>query len=193
MTNQTIPLCEVCGNRTGTDGHHLLRRGSHPDQVDDPKNIVRLCRDCHLRTESDPAFYEDLQQIFYYWRQGNVDLFLRAEATIEALANGQDIEYLTPAMTDNYLVMAGAKYGHLSEQMANLEKLWYQFFAKRTQELLEASEKPTATRLEAEWYITTNGRSMIDYKYKLKALEKLQSNLRARLDRFRTERFTKAP
>lgn len=193
MTNQTTPLCPICGNQTATDGHHLLRRGSHPDQVDDPRNIVKICRTCHLRTEAEPEFYEALQQIFYYWKGGNVDIFLRAQASIEALANGKEIEYLTPAMTDHYLTMAGAKYGHISEQMAELEKNWYMFCSERQKELTELGEKAPTTRLEAEWYITTNGRLMIDYKYKLKALEKLQSNLRARLDRFRTERFTKSP
>ena len=189
MTRQDQNLCSYCGNQIATDQHHLLKRSTNPDKINEEKNLIGLCRTCHIRTEEDMAFAEALRQIFYYWRLGNVDIFMRAEATIEAITTGQEIEYLTPAMTDNYLTMATAKYGHLSEQMANLEKLWYAFCADRSKELHDKGEKPNGAALEREWGNTTNGNLMTDYKYKLKALEKLQSTLKARLERFRTERF----
>lgn len=190
--DQSIPLCPVCGNESATDEHHLYRRGSHPDKIDERRNKIKIGRRCHERTEREPEFYEGLQKIFYQWQPGNVDIFMRAGATLDALLNGQDIEYLTPAMTDNYLQLAGAKYGYLNKEMGDLEKLWFEFCSERSKELRDQGEKATGVRLEMEWGNTTNGKKMIDNKHAIKSLENLQSNLRKRLDRFNHERYTRS-
>lgn len=39
--------CEICGDRTGTVGHHLLPQGSNIDYVFEKKNIVVLCPKHH--------------------------------------------------------------------------------------------------------------------------------------------------
>lgn len=180
-------MCSYCGNQPGTEQHHLLKRSTHPELKDDPKNLVRLCHVCHRRTEEDAGFLKALQEIYYFWKSMNLDLYLRAEASIEALSYGKEIEYLTPAMADHYLQLACAKYNYLSERLAETEKLEPTFYLKRLNIAEETGEKLPMTRLKMEWRATENGQNAIEWKAKLKALEKMMSNLRARLHRFRTE------
>lgn len=182
MTNQTTEMCAYCGNKVGTDGHHLLRRGSNPELINDPKNIVNLCRSCHLKTEADDSFLKALQEIFYFWRPANLDIFLRAQASVDALLDGKEIEFLTPAMADHYLQLAGAAYSHYSERLGEGEKEYAPFFMAR-------SEEKTNKAIEMEWKCTETGREMITAKIKTKSLEKLMANLRARMKRLETEYF----
>lgn len=41
--------------------HHAERRGSHPDKIYDPENLVPLCAVCHALTETSEAFYKEIQ------------------------------------------------------------------------------------------------------------------------------------
>ena len=183
MSNQTIPKCAYCGNQDGGEEHHLLKRSTSPELIDDPKNKVRLCWKCHRRTQEDPEFHRALQQIFFYWRPINAEMFLRAEASLEALLEGKEIEFATPAMVDHYLRLAGASYAHYSEMMSWCEKGEAEFFVAMK------SEGRSNGEIKMEWGCTEKGKEMIDFKRKLKSLEKLQSNMRASLKRFETERF----
>ena len=178
MTRQDQILCRYCGNRIGSEGHHLFKRSTSPELADDPKNLVKLCFKCHARTEDDHDFLVALQEIFFNWNPANLDIFLRAQASIDDLLNGKCIEYLTPQMTDNYLTLAGASYAYYSEQLATLEKLEALFFV---------SQEGTNSKIQMLWNATTDGQKMIDYKRKLKSLEKTMSNLRTRLNRFKYE------
>lgn len=187
MTDQTRPLCAYCGHNTATDQHHLMKRSTHPELINDPKNLVGLCGICHHRTKTDAAFLKALQEIFYFWKKNNLDIYTRAQASIDALLDGREVEFLTPAMTDHYLQLAGAKYSYLSEQLAAVEKLEAVFYHERIKNAEELGQKMPLGRLKMEWRVTENGQNMIDWKAKLKSLEKMQSNLRSRLQRFRTE------
>jgi hypothetical protein len=186
--NQEFKPCRYCG-RQGSDMHHLLKRSTNPELIDDPKNLVLLCRPCHVKTENDSSFLKALQDIFYHWKPANLDLYLRAQASIDVLLEGREVEYLTPGMTDSYLTLAGASYNYYSEQLAELEKLRPAFYIARKKEA-ESDEKSLSDKyIEMEWQTTSNGQKMIDYNRKLKALEKTQSNLKAKLRRMEIERF----
>lgn len=180
-----MTLCKYCGNKVGTDLHHLIKRSIAPELIDDLKNKVLLCRECHNRTETDIAFYEALQQIFFYWKPYNVDLFVRAQATVDAINMGLDVEFITPQLTDAYLQEVSAYYSYVSEQLATLEQREALFLEKG----LEENKKKAL--LEVKWSASEDGQNMIVLKRKEKTLEKTMSNLRQRLNRFNTERFIK--
>lgn len=62
-----MKTCYWCGANEcniAIDGHHVYRRGSHPNLAEEPRNIMLLCRTCHMRTENDNEFYERLQGIW---------------------------------------------------------------------------------------------------------------------------------
>ena len=181
MTRQDLGLCAYCGNREATDEHHLLKRSTSPELKQELKNLVKLCRVCHTRTETDMDFAEGLRLMFYYWNKANLDLFLRAQASVEALLQGKEVEYLTPAMADHYLQLANAAYSFYSERLAECEQEYAPYFVARPEK--------TNKSIEMEWGCTERGREMIVAKRKTKSLEKLMSNLRARLNRFRTEYY----
>jgi hypothetical protein len=180
---QDQPLCHYCGNQIATGQHHLLPRGSNPDKIEEQKNLVPLCFNCHRQAHDDQSFLKALQEIFYYWRPANLDIFMRAQGSISALLNGQEIEYLTPAMTSHYLNLAGAGYSQYSERLAECEKEYAPFFMARK------AEDKSNKEIEMEWKCTDRGQEQITAKLKVKALEKLQSNLRANLRRLEVERF----
>ena len=51
--------CEECGRMSGTifDRHHLFfksEKGYHPE-INNPRNIAQLCRDCHNRFHADKS------------------------------------------------------------------------------------------------------------------------------------------
>ena len=51
-------LCEMCGSKA-TDIHHLERRGmgaGKNSQRNYIENLMALCRDCHIKAESDSMF-----------------------------------------------------------------------------------------------------------------------------------------
>jgi len=61
-------VCEWCGCPESVcpiHEHHLFRRGSHPDLIDDERNKKNLCADCHLKTEQDNEFYLRVQKTLW--------------------------------------------------------------------------------------------------------------------------------
>lgn len=72
--------CAICGARAN-DPAHLLPRSLWPEYVDNPDNIVALCRSCHqqhddnveFRTKQDKLFIQackvDEQAAIRYYRR----------------------------------------------------------------------------------------------------------------------------
>lgn len=60
--------CFYCGTTYyaagGLDRHHVYRRSTHPELIDDPRNIMLLCRRDHDRATVNPEFEQQLQQIW---------------------------------------------------------------------------------------------------------------------------------
>lgn len=51
-----IPCEMECGDKA-VDVHHLQRRGMGGSKsLDYIENLMGLCRDCHIKAESDPSF-----------------------------------------------------------------------------------------------------------------------------------------
>lgn len=66
MTDQS-KRCWFCGKYSSVEGidlHHAVKRSLDPSRVDDPENKVPLCRTCHEKTESSPAFYRKIQDLW---------------------------------------------------------------------------------------------------------------------------------
>jgi hypothetical protein len=176
MTNQINNKCIYCGSDS-FELHHLYKRGTNPELKDEKENLVPLCNSCHRRTEEDMDFLRGLQEVFYKWKPCNLDLFIRAEHNLEMLEKGQvSVENLSPALSDNYLQLAGALYCQMSDEIALLECKYPKWL------IANAKDKPI-NRLEIEWNATDDGQRIIYLRRKLKSLEKMQSNLRARLSR----------
>lgn len=57
--------CGVYENIRAVVVHHIYKRGTRPDLIDDQQNHLDLCSECHDRTERDMAFLATLQQVFY--------------------------------------------------------------------------------------------------------------------------------
>lgn len=43
-------ICEVCGNRTNNEPHHINTRGSGGGDI--RENLIQLCTQCHINTHS---------------------------------------------------------------------------------------------------------------------------------------------
>lgn len=183
MINQTQNPCKLCGN-VGTEQHHMYPRGSSPELIDDPKNLLILCHSCHDKATNNQDVLKSLQEIFYNWRPANLDLFLRAQATIESIEAGQGWEFFTPAMVDSTLKLATAQYAYLNDKMSLLEQQEARFYGG-----LLGEEKMSKNRMEMEWRVTPEGQEMIALDRKIKVLEKIGSAMKASLRRLEIERF----
>lgn len=96
---------------------------------------------------------------------------------------GKEVDYLTPALTDNYRKMLAGWYSNYSQELAEIDK-------RRAFVWLEIRKTVKSTK-EADilYDQTEDGQRRIELKYKLKALEKNISALRDRLQRFQNESY----
>ena len=44
------PYCEICGQRTNIEPHHINTRGSGGGDI--KENLIQLCTQCHINTHS---------------------------------------------------------------------------------------------------------------------------------------------
>jgi 5-methylcytosine-specific restriction endonuclease McrA len=64
-TKDEFISCEVCGNRA-VDIHHINCRGMGGSKVkDEIKNLMAVCRDCHLKYGDKKEFMEMLNETHY--------------------------------------------------------------------------------------------------------------------------------
>ena len=54
--------CEACGKQA-TDIHHQEPRSRNKSRLNDPSNLIALCRPCHHKAETDAKFNYDLKMI----------------------------------------------------------------------------------------------------------------------------------
>ena len=57
-------VCEICGVYCEGDAAHLLPKSVYPEHYTNPKNIVRLCRDCHNKYDNDLKFRQQQDKLF---------------------------------------------------------------------------------------------------------------------------------
>jgi 5-methylcytosine-specific restriction endonuclease McrA len=54
---QDFVMCEMCEQDRAVDIHHLERRGMGSSKNKDfIENLMGMCRECHLKAESDSSF-----------------------------------------------------------------------------------------------------------------------------------------
>jgi len=103
------------------------------------------------------------------------------QSILKDIRDGSSI--FTPKQADEYLLLLAAWYDKYSEEMAKLE-------ISRAEEWIDLrKESKTNTETEMLYDATTNGKRRIELKYQLKALEKLISALKARLQRLNNESY----
>jgi hypothetical protein len=59
------PCQAHCGRWDYLEAHHLYLRSLRPDLVKDPRNILKICRECHRKATDIKSFQEELQQKYY--------------------------------------------------------------------------------------------------------------------------------
>lgn len=57
--------CVMCDRLEMLDPHHIWRRSKRPDLVNDRRNIVYLCRQCHREATENRAAEEAIQRWLY--------------------------------------------------------------------------------------------------------------------------------
>ncbi len=57
-------LCLYCGKNIADQEHHVIKRSERPDLIDDKRNKIFICSECHSQTENSQDFYKKLQRIF---------------------------------------------------------------------------------------------------------------------------------
>ena len=179
--DQDIKSCFWCGMPAVVE-HHVFKRSTAPERIDDPTNKVPLCAVCHNLTETDDRFYHALQKIVNF-RPKNFEMFMMAFATLESLFTGKPIEYVTPGMCDHYLTLAQGGYAFYSERMGFLEQIEAKYFIENKNDEMSNKE------LEMAFKVTEEGQEKISVSRRLKTLEKTMSALRSKMARFREERF----
>ena len=163
--NQDYIPCRWCG-KPSDDTHHLFRRSTSPEMIDDPNNHARLCRLCHQYATK----YKEVEQLFQYY------FFLKPEQekiTVEHIAKSmQDMSYLSPRDVARFRNFLAGEYCFLSNRFQDLERqepfMWEQ---------LRKTVKSDA-RADKLYRHTEQGIEQNDLKQELKKMEKMLSALK---------------
>ena len=54
--------CRLCGRWDGLQLHHILYRSERKDLIDEPKNCIMLCHQCHAVVHSNKHKYQPMLQ-----------------------------------------------------------------------------------------------------------------------------------
>lgn len=54
--------CRLCGRINYLQLHHILYRSERKDLIDDPKNCIMLCSECHKLVHSNKRKYQPMLQ-----------------------------------------------------------------------------------------------------------------------------------
>jgi len=102
---------------------------------------------------------------------------------LEDYWNGQSVDYLTPALADNYRVILVAIFSRYSEELSEIEKrlpvVWSEI--RKTCDSVKSADMIYSQ--------TPDGQRKIELKYKLESIKKMISALRDRLSRMRDESY----
>ena len=60
MDEKGVHTCEICGENTNLQMHHLRAQSLYPEKALDQRNIILVCSTCHQRIHNDPFLWCDL-------------------------------------------------------------------------------------------------------------------------------------
>lgn len=143
--------------------------------VDDPNNIVRLCRVCHGYATNDGET-EQMYQHYFFLRERTPTITETYIAT-----QMRDREYISPRDVTRYRSYLSGAYMFGSERLIQLEKT-----RPFEIEALRPSVK-SDKRAEIQYDMTENGQIYNELKSRLKVMEKMMSALRAIHEQYQRE------
>jgi hypothetical protein len=161
--------CAWCGYNEATDAHHLFRRSTSPELIDDPANKIKLCWRCHKYATDSKEFEQLLQTHFFLKPERELTMEL-VESEMKA---GTSISPRDLARYRNFLA---AHFASLSDEIGEIEKcyplIWTEIRAQVTSD----------TQAERLYDGTPQGIRRTTLKIQLKKLEKMMSSLKTTLD-----------
>ena len=60
MDEKGVLTCEICGENTNLQMHHLWAQSLYPEKASDQRNTILVCSTCHTRIHNDPFLWCDL-------------------------------------------------------------------------------------------------------------------------------------
>lgn len=172
-----LERCAWCGNEPATDEHHLFRRSTSPEMVEEKENLVKLGRRCHDFATRFPDV-EKLFQEYFFLKQDKVAL------TVEFIADRmKNQEILSPRDIDRYRRFLAAQYFFFSEEYRRLEAE-EPFHWNKLREGVKSD-----TRADKMYGMTDVGIKHHNLKLRLKEIEKMMSSLKGAIEQFKNEGF----
>jgi hypothetical protein len=169
--------CRWCG-REGSDEHHLFRRSSSPQLIDDENNKVTLCRQCHDYATKNKDFEVLLQTLF----------FLKPEPklTLDSIAQVMmDQNIIPPRDITRFRQWLAADYAFTNEELIALEMqepaAWEEL---RSMEGVKSDTRATKLLAMSELGLKINS-----CRKRLRTLEKMMSALKGLIERLNNEAY----
>ena len=167
--NQVKDMCRWCGAREGIDPHHLFRRSQEKGIIDDPNNIVKLCRRCHDYATNVKSFEVLLQTYFFLKPTDQITL----ESIAEVMQKG---EPMAPADVSRYRQYLAGEFFFLSEQIIEVEKQYPKEWEKLRKTV--SSDR----RADMLFEQSDIGVDYATLKLRMKSVEKMLSALKSILE-----------
>lgn len=156
--------CFWCG-KEAVDTHHLFRRSSKPEWIENPDNLLPLCRKCHDYATNEKVFEELLQQTFFAKQR-------EPKLSIEYIAKElQERSNISPREIVRFRNWLAGEYVFLSTRYveAKIQKaITFHSYAQVAKSMAAA---------EREVDVTIEGKECEFYKQQLASIEQLQSAL----------------
>jgi len=169
-------FCKWCGRNQVEEGeHHLFRRSTSPELIDDPKNKVELCVSCHrYATES-----KEVEQLFqeYFFLKPEVE-----KLTVDYVAEFMKSQsVISPRDIMRFRNFLAAEYFFLDNRYIELERQ-RPFAIEKFR-----AEVKSDTRAQNQYEMTAEGMVHKELKTRLKSIEKMLSALRTSHEQMQKE------
>lgn len=159
------------------EGHHLFRRSTSPGMIDDPKNKVHLCSQCH-RYATDEEAVERLFQEYFFLKPECEDLNI--DYVAERMRDGIMLSPRDVSRFRNYLA---GEYSFFSNRFIELEKKK----PFQVEEFKKDDAVKSEARAERLYQMTEDGLLYSELQRRLKVIEKLLSALRTVHEQYQAE------
>jgi len=190
--------CEYCGGTNNLTEHHLIRRSQGGTDL----GTVWLCFEHHERATLDKKFERALQLIFAdRIGKNKMALEIKESETIETKKivdgirdkvlkeikefniNANDVDFLTPKLTDDYAGALQAHNFYLNEMKNEIDEV-YPFLWRYLREQ-SGSDKQADMKFDE----TIIGGQLITLKNEIKMIDKIVAYLSRRLRRLEGDKF----
>lgn len=53
-------ICQLCGSSQNIEAHHIRYRSERKDLIDEPTNLIFLCKKCHILVHSNKHYWQSI-------------------------------------------------------------------------------------------------------------------------------------